>query len=159
MRAALSLVCLDYLWMFKLLQSTWSFSSCLMNQRINLLKMGFPGGAGGKEASCQCRRHKRCGFSPCVGKIPWRKKWQPTPVFLPGDSQGWGSMGATVHRVAKSRMHWSNSTHHAQKSERLVFDVMFSLYLLVCIRFSLRFLELEEDIPTDLGFRFQWLTN
>ena len=110
MRAALSLVCLDYLWMFKLLQSTWSFSSCLMNQRINLLKMGFPGGAGGKEASCQCRRHKRCGFSPCVGKIPWRKKWQPTPVFLPGDSQGWGSMG--LQSTGSQRVGCTEATAH-----------------------------------------------
>ena len=29
-------------------------------------------------------RHKRCGFDPWVGKIPWSRKWQPTPVFLPG---------------------------------------------------------------------------
>ena len=35
----------------------------------------------GKESSCQCRR---CGFDPSVGKIPWSRKWQPTPVFLPG---------------------------------------------------------------------------
>ena len=33
----------------------------------------------------QCRRH---GFDPWVGKIPWIKKWQPTPVFLPGKSCG-----------------------------------------------------------------------
>ena len=46
--------------------------------------MGFPGGSG-KESSCQCRRP---GFDPCVGKIPWRSKWQPTPVFLPGKSHG-----------------------------------------------------------------------
>ena len=32
--------------------------------------MGFPGGAGGKEPACQCRRQKRCGFSPWLGKIP-----------------------------------------------------------------------------------------
>ena len=30
----------------------------------------------------------RCGFNPCVGKTPWRRKWQPTPVFLPGESHG-----------------------------------------------------------------------
>ena len=47
--------------------------------------MGFPGGPSGKEP-CQCRRHKRHGFNPWVGKIPWRKAWQPTPVFLPGES-------------------------------------------------------------------------
>ena len=46
--------------------------------------MGFPGGAVGEESACQCRRHKRRGFDPRVGKIPWRRKWQPTAVFLPG---------------------------------------------------------------------------
>ena len=45
--------------------------------------MGFPGGASDKESGCQSRRRKRYGFSPWLGKIPWRKKWQPTPVFLP----------------------------------------------------------------------------
>ena len=36
----------------------------------------------------QGRRRKRCEFSPWMGKIPWRRKWQPTPVFLPGKSHG-----------------------------------------------------------------------
>ena len=54
------------------------------------LKMatGFPGGASGKEPACRCRRQKRCGFDPWVRKIPWRRAWRPTPVFLPGESQG-----------------------------------------------------------------------
>ena len=47
---------------------------------------GFPGGASGKEPTCQCRRHKRCEFDPWVGKIPWRRAWQTTPIFLPGES-------------------------------------------------------------------------
>ena len=37
----------------------------------------------GKESTCQCRRHKKCRFDPWVRKIPWGRKWQPTPVFLP----------------------------------------------------------------------------
>ena len=41
----------------------------------------------GKEPTCQCRRRKRHGFDPWVGKIPWRRAWQPTPVFLPGKSK------------------------------------------------------------------------
>ena len=49
-------------------------------------KSNFPGGITGREPACQCRRHKICRFNPCVRKIPWRRKWQPTPVFLPGDS-------------------------------------------------------------------------
>ena len=48
--------------------------------------MGFPGGANGKEPSCQCRRHKWHRFSPWVGKIAWRRAWQLTPVFLPAES-------------------------------------------------------------------------
>ena len=55
---------------------------------INLRTLGFPGGTSGKEPACQWRRQKRLGFYPWVGKMPWRRKWQPTPVFLPGKSHG-----------------------------------------------------------------------
>ena len=46
------------------------------------------GGASGEEPVCWCRRHKRCELSPWVGKIPWRRAWKPTPIFLPGKSHG-----------------------------------------------------------------------
>ena len=49
---------------------------------------GIPGGASGKEPTCQCRRHKRHRFHPWVGEIPWRRPWQHTPVFLPRESHG-----------------------------------------------------------------------
>ena len=39
-----------------------------------------------EKSACQCRRHKRCGFDPWVWKSPWRRAWQPTPVFLPKES-------------------------------------------------------------------------
>ena len=45
---------------------------------------GFPGGAVVKESACQYRGCKRREFDHCTGKIPWRRKWQPTPVFLRG---------------------------------------------------------------------------
>ena len=51
-------------------------------------KMGFPDGTGVKDPACQCRRHERLGFIPYVWKIPWRRAWQPTPIFLPGESNG-----------------------------------------------------------------------
>ena len=54
--------------------------------------MAIPGGSRGKELACQGRRLKRCGFNPWVGKIPWRRKWQPTPVFLPRESHGQRSL-------------------------------------------------------------------
>ena len=50
--------------------------------------MDFPGGSVVKESACQCRRHRRRGFGPWVGKIPWRREWQPSPVFLPGKFHG-----------------------------------------------------------------------
>ena len=53
---------------------------------------GFPGGTSGKEYACQSRRCKRHRFDPWVGKIPWRRAWQPTPVFLPGESHGQRSL-------------------------------------------------------------------
>ena len=46
----------------------------------------------GKDSVCQCRRHKRLGFHPWVGKIPWRRAWQPIPGFLPGESHGQKSL-------------------------------------------------------------------
>ena len=53
---------------------------------------GFPGGASGKESACQFSRCRRCGFDPWNGKIPWRRKWQPPAVFLPGKSHGQRSL-------------------------------------------------------------------
>ena len=49
----------------------------------------LPRWLSGKEPICQSRRHR---FDPWVGRIPWRRKWQPTPVFLPGESHGQRSL-------------------------------------------------------------------
>ena len=76
--------------------------------------MGFPGGARGKEPTCQCRRHKKCGFDPWTGKIPWRKAQEPTPVFLPGESHGQRSLMDYGPRVAKSQPRLKQfSTQHS----------------------------------------------
>ena len=58
-----------------------------------------------KESSCQCIRR---GFHPWVRKIPCRRKWQPSPVFLPGKSMDGGAWWAMVHGVAKSQTQLSN---------------------------------------------------
>ena len=60
---------------------------CLSQDRIHQELFGageggFPGWPSGKESACQCRRQ---GFNPWVGKISYRRAWQPTPVFLPGE--------------------------------------------------------------------------
>ena len=52
------------------------------------VRFGLPRWHNDKESSWQCWRCRRRGFDPWVGKIPWRRKWQLTPVFLPGKSHG-----------------------------------------------------------------------
>ena len=53
---------------------------------------GFPRWLSGWRIRLQCRKHRRCGFNPWVGKVPWRRVWQTTPVFLPGESHGQRSL-------------------------------------------------------------------
>ena len=48
---------------------------------------GFPGGSDSKESACNAREP---GIKP--GKVPWRRKWLSTPVFLPGESHGQRSL-------------------------------------------------------------------
>ena len=60
----------------------------------DVLPWGFPGSLDGKELACQGRRHKRRRFDPWVGKIPWRRPWQPTSVFFPGESYGQRSLAS-----------------------------------------------------------------
>ena len=52
----------------------------------------FKGVSSGKEPTCQCRRLKRPGIDPSIGKIPCRRAWQLTPVFLPGEFHGQRSL-------------------------------------------------------------------
>ena len=79
--------------------------------------MGFPGGASGKEPACQCRRYKRCRFDPWVGKIPWKRKWQPTLVFLPGESHGLRSL-AGYSPQGRKESDTTKATQHAHTFHR-----------------------------------------
>ena len=78
-------------------------------------RMGFPGGASGKEPACQCKGWKRCGFDPWVGKIPWRRTWQPTSICLPGESYRQRSLAGYSpwgHRESdRTEATWHTSTH------------------------------------------------
>ena len=69
---------LDGIWIaLDILLTSWKIAHIY---RHLVLWEGFPHGSAGKETACQCRRCKKCEFNPWVGKIPWRRKWQPTPV-------------------------------------------------------------------------------
>ena len=57
-----------------------------------ILTYYLPRWHSGKESACQFRRHKRHRFNPWVGRIPWSRKWHPTPVFLSGKFHGQRSL-------------------------------------------------------------------
>ena len=67
--------------------------------------LGLPRWLCGKESACQCRRRR---FESWVGKIPWSRKWQPTPVFLPGKFNGQKNLAGYSHMSPQSRTRLSN---------------------------------------------------
>ena len=78
---------------------------CACNHVFDVLcPGGFLGGSVVKNMPADAGRHcRRCGSDPWVRKIPWRREWQPIPVFLPGKSLGQRSLEGLVHGVAKSQ--------------------------------------------------------
>ena len=114
------------------LKSFWGFY--LRNDGLE--KNGL---SSGKEPTCQCRRCKRHGFGPWVGTIPWKRRWQCTPVFLPGKFHGqslvghspWGCKGSdttehtlqtkTRSRTKTSEIEWWkawNQPHREQDQSK-----------------------------------------
>ena len=66
---------------------SWFSLQCVCRRLMGI--RGPPRWLSGKESICQCRRHR---FDPWVGKIPCKRKWQATPVFLPWESLGQRSL-------------------------------------------------------------------
>ena len=66
---------------------THMYGLCCCTTEINC-PAGLPRWLRGERIHLQCRRHKRRGFDPSIRKIPWRRSWQSTQVFLPGESLG-----------------------------------------------------------------------
>ena len=86
---------------------------------ISLLLPGLPWCLNGKKFACHCRR---CGFDPWVRKIPWRRKWQPTLVFLPRKYHVQRIWWAAAHGVAKESdatqwLHNSNCCSLASRAQ------------------------------------------
>ena len=81
----------------------------------------------GKEPTCRCRR---LAFCPWLRDIPWRRKWQPTPVFLLGNPGDRGTWKPTVQGGAKSR---TQLRIHTLKEKVNLFFFFFVLYLCVIL--------------------------
>ena len=60
--------------------------SCFGQQNVIEVILGFPGGSGVKNPPANAGDSGDAGLIPGVKKLPWRRKWQPTPVFLPEES-------------------------------------------------------------------------
>ena len=71
------------------------FSVGDLTRFLLLITTGLPTWCSGKESACQRRRRKRLSFNPWIRKIPWSRKWQPTPVFLPGKFHGQRSLDSS----------------------------------------------------------------
>ena len=89
-------------------------------KQLKLLKWrvlwGFPGGASGKESACQCTRHRRHGFCPWIGKMPWNRNGNPLQYSCWGSPMDRGAWQATVYRAAKSRTRHDLAHIHALRS-------------------------------------------
>ena len=83
---------------------------------VNLCEKRLPRWIGGKEFACQCRRHKRHGFDPWVGKIPLRRAQKSAPVFLPGEPHGQSSLVGYSPRGHKES-DTTEATEHADKTQ------------------------------------------
>jgi len=71
-----------------IISSIFIIAYFFLRSSIHICFHMFPAGSDGKV----CLQCGRLGLNPWVGKIPWRRKWQPTLVFLPGKSHGWRSL-------------------------------------------------------------------
>ena len=99
----------------------WGFVRNMQNSQV-----GFPGGASGKEPTCSAG-DLRWGFDPWVRKISWRKNWQPTPVFLPGEPHGQRSLvGYSPWGSQRVRQNWSD---WPQQHPSLVLNCLCCLFL------------------------------
>ena len=76
---------------------------------------GLPWWLGSKESACQ---YRRCGFNPWVKKIHWRRKWQPTPVFLPGKSHAQRSLAGHSPQGRRVGLNWVTNTDFSHLTNR-----------------------------------------
>ena len=98
--------------------------------KIKLFTNGLPRWHSGKESACQCRRRQ---FDLWVRKIPWRRKWQPALVFLPGKFHGQRALtGYTVHGVAELYITYQLSNNSIYKHTHIFFIVLCRYYIVFC---------------------------
>ena len=92
---------------------------------------GLPWWLRGLSVCLQCGRP---GFNPWVRKIPWRRKWQPTPVFLPGESHGWRSLvgySPRGHKESDKPRNFTFTVLHRTNSHAGLLKDLYYIYLII----------------------------
>ena len=105
----------------KFLSQSWRTGWCSQGQgdrggvSAGYRIMGLPRWLGGKESTCQYKRHRRCSFHLWVRKIPWRRKWQPTPASLARRSP-WTEEPGRLQSMGVTKSQTGLSTHARTES-------------------------------------------
>ena len=102
--------CVLSFWLFRGILDQINRLCTQRNLYLYYLYLGIPDGLVCKESAYQSRRHKGHGFDPWVRKIPWRRAWQTTPIFLPIVSHGQKSLVGHSPWFQKVRDYWSDLT-------------------------------------------------
>ena len=124
-----------------------------------VLILGFPCWLNGKESACQFRR---CRFNTWVRKIPWRRKWQPTLVFLPGKPHwqrclvGYSPWG---HKESETTSRLNNNNSNVGMLLGHLIKIFFSLFTLYfLILFALRFQQSQRKFSVNFLVWFSLVT-
>ena len=110
--------------------------------------MGFPDGTSGKELTCQGRRHKRCRFNPWVAKMPWKRAWQPTPVFLPGEPHGQRSLAGYSPQGRKE----SDTTEVTECTQPSIYESSMCIEVKLFYYFKIFTVSYEESLKVSTAF-------
>ena len=113
-------------------------------KRCPVSLMALPTWLNGKESSCQC---KRCRFNPWARNIPWKRKWQPTRIFLSGESNGQRSSGlSSVNSTCQRTLHVWVTEHACMHAQNLVVKAM---KIFKTLRFHFTYIRMTSTVQDD----------
>ena len=124
----------SFIWFCGLLPCSFICTQCfffILSVLLWFRSLGFPGGS---EVKASARNAGDLGSTPWVGKIPWRRKWQPTLVFLAGESHGWRSLMGDSPRGHKGSDTTERLHFHFSLSLSLSYRVLVPLVFGLCLQ-------------------------
>ena len=102
----------------------------LRDNKLGIRTKGLPWWLRQERICLQCRRPR---FDLWVGKTPWRRKWQPTPVFLPGEFQGQSSLVGYSPWGRRVGHDWATNTHTLDQKDHWSSEIYLSLFIVISL--------------------------